>query len=341
MELTKKSLLYIFLLAIVLYVTQVIFFTSSKNIETKLFTINKGETVKKIALDLKDNNLIENPYIFITYTAILGKYSKIQAGEYLLSTQMSLYTIVDILTKGEIAKEAITILEGWDLRDLNNYLKEKKIAEEEYLFGLTGTPTATEKNQNVENLSKKFDFLKDKPTNLSLEGYLFPDTYYINKGDNAEEIIERALSNFNSKLNQELRDEIKKQKKTIFEIITMASMIEKEVKTLNDKKMVSGILWKRMEIGMRLQVDATILYATGQENSKVYIKDTQFDSPYNTYRHDGLPLGPISNPGIDSIVAAIYPTKTNNLYYLSTPDGQTIFSKTLEEHNYNKNKYLK
>ena len=114
-----------------------------------------------------------------------------------------------------------------------------------------------------------------------------------------------------------------------------------KIKTLEDKKVVSGILWKRMDNGMRLQVDATILYAQAKEGMKIYIKDTQINSPYNTYRVDGLPLGPISNPGIDSIIAAIYPTKTNYYYYLSAPDGKTIFSKTLEEHNYNKNKYLK
>jgi UPF0755 protein len=121
----------------------------------------------------------------------------------------------------------------------------------------------------------------------------------------------------------------------------MASMIEKEVKTMEDKKIVSGILWKRMNSGMRLQVDATVLYAQNKEGLKVYTKDTQIDSPYNTYRNDGLPLGPISNPGIDSIIAAVYPTKTAYYYYLSAPDGKTIWAKTLEEHNNNRIKYLK
>ncbi|MFA5714550.1 MAG: endolytic transglycosylase MltG [Candidatus Paceibacterota bacterium] len=343
MELNKKLLVllpYLFLL-IATYIIQALFFAPVKNIEAKLFTINKGEAVKEIAFNLKRGNLIKDPYVFIAYIAITGKYSKVQAGDYLLSSQMSAYNIINILINGETAKETITIIEGWDLRDLNDYLEKIEISTNDDFFNLTGIPTEIKKNQNVEDLSKKFSFLKDKPANLSLEGYLFPDTYYIDKGDDAKTLIEKALSNFDSKLSQELRDEIKKQKKTIFEIITMASMIEKEVKTLNDKKIVSGILWKRIENGMRLQVDATVLYATGKGNSKVYTKDTQFDSPYNTYRYDGLPVGPISNPGIDSIVAAIYPTKTNNLYYLSTPDGKTIFSKTLEEHNYNKNKYLK
>jgi UPF0755 protein len=149
------------------------------------------------------------------------------------------------------------------------------------------------------------------------------------------------LINFDDKITSDLKKEIKNQNKTLFEIITMASMIEKEVKTMEDKKIVSGILWKRMDSGMRLQVDATVLYAQNKEGLKVYTKDTQIDSPYNTYKNDGLPLGPISNPGIDSIIAAVYPTKTAYYYYLSASDGKTIWARTLEDHNNNKIKYLK
>lgn len=121
----------------------------------------------------------------------------------------------------------------------------------------------------------------------------------------------------------------------------MASLVEKEVKTLEDKKLVSGVLWKRLENGMPLQVDATISYITGKKNAKILIADTQIDSPYNTYKYRGLPLGPISNPGLDSIVAALYPQESSYWYYLSTPEGQTIFSRTLDEHNQARAKYLK
>jgi UPF0755 protein len=117
----------------------------------------------------------------------------------------------------------------------------------------------------------------------------------------------------------------------------MASMLEKEVKTLDDKKIVSGILWKRMEIGMPLQLDSTVIYITGNPN--ISTKDTKVDSPYNTYKYRGLPKGPISNPGIYSIIAAIYPTQTNYLYYLT--DGKPIYSETLDQHNAAKAKYLK
>jgi len=343
MELDKKFItlfLIIIVLVIITAVSQALFSTAGNGAETKIFSINKGEAVREIANNLKEEKIINSVNVFIAYTAITGNYSKIQAGEYLLSSQMGISQIVNILSSGETAKETITIIEGWDLRDLNEYLTDKGITTKNELYSLTGYPTEEEVNKNVTELTKKFDFLEDKPEDMPLEGYLFPDTYFVDKNDTLETLIEKSLSNFDEKITDELKNEIKKQKKTIFEIVTMASIIEKEVKTLDDKKTVSGILWKRMDNGMRLQVDATVLYAQNKEGLKVYTKDTQINSPYNTYRVDGLPLGPISNPGIDSIMAAIYPTKTNYYYYLSAPSGKTIFSKTLEEHNYNKNKYL-
>ncbi|MFA5086461.1 MAG: endolytic transglycosylase MltG [Candidatus Paceibacterota bacterium] len=344
MEIDKKIItLFSSIVALIFFacVSQAFFSPSKGQIEAKLFTVNKGEAVKEVASNLKKENLIGSPSAFVIYAGLAGKYSKIQAGEYLLSSQMSIARIVSVLSNGETAKENVTIIEGWDLRDINGYLVDKGITKNNDLYLLTGTPAKKEYNQNVEKLIQRFDFLGDKPENMSLEGYLFPDTYYIDKGDDAGTIVEKALSNFGNKLTPDLRNEIKKQKKTIFEIVTMASIIEKEVRTLKDKKIVSGILWKRMVSGMRLQVDATILYEENKVGLKIYTKDTQIDSPYNTYKVDGLPLGPISNPGMDSIIAAIYPTATPYYYYLSAPGGETIFSKTLEEHNYNKAKYLK
>jgi len=155
-----------------------------------------------------------------------------------------------------------------------------------------------------------------------------------------EEIVEVFLKNFDKKTSQ-LREEIKKQGKTIFDIVKMASLLEKEVKTLEDKKLVAGILEKRKEAGMLLRVDATITFITKKKTTKVTFEETQIDSPYNTYKYKGLPIGPICNPGLDSILAASYPKKSEYWYYLSTPEGETIFSRTLKEHNLAKAKYLK
>ncbi len=214
------------------------------------------------------------------------------------------------------------------------YLEEKGLKKDEFL------------KLSKKDFSDSFDFLKDKPKDLSLEGYIFPDTYYINKQNitnsgQLEYLIKIFLENFKKKLTSEMREEINRQEKTIFKIIIMASMIEKEVKIPEDKKIVSGILWKRLENNIPLQVDATISYITGKKGINISIDDTKIDSPYNTYKYRGLPLGPISNPGLESIIAAIYPETSAFWYYLSTPDGTTIFSKTLEEHNIAKQKYLK
>jgi len=153
----------------------------------------------------------------------------------------------------------------------------------------------------------------------NLEGFLFPDTYQFPLRISGEEVVKKMRDNFEKKLTPELREEIEKQGKTIFEIITMASLIEKEVKTKEEKELASGILWKRLEIGMPLQADA---------------------AP-ETYERQGLPEKPICNPGLESILAAVYPKSSGYWYYLSTPEGETIFSKTLEEHNYAKSKYLR
>ena len=147
------------------------------------------------------------------------------------------------------------------------------------------------------------------------------------------------IVNFDKKLNSDLRQQILEQKKTIFDVITMASLLEKEVRTLEDKKIVSGILWKRLSVGMALQLDCTVNYVTGKNHPGVLIKDTKINSPYNTYKYPGLPKGPISNPGMNSIIATLNPTKTDYWFYLT--DGTTHFSKTAEEHSAKKAKYLK
>lgn len=341
MKINKKQiacLAALFLLILIVFLLSLVFSPSGSRTETKLFTIEKGQTVREIAANLEKEGLISDKYAFFLYAILSNKHTKIQAGEYLLSPQMSTSHIISLLANGETNKEKLIIIEGWDLRDIADYLEGKGFGTKDDFYAITGKPAGENESPDVAS----YDFLGDKPVKLSLEGYLFPDTYYIDNGDTMKSIVNKMLKNFDDKLTDDLKNEIKKQNKSIFEIITMASIIEKEVRTMEDKQIVSGILWKRLKDNtMRLQVDATILYAEDKVGLKIYTKDTQIDSPYNTYRVDGLPLGPISNPGMDSIIAAIYPTETKYWYYLSAKDGTTIFSKTLEEHNTNKARYLK
>jgi len=306
------------MVVIFIYIQQGIYQPISNTNDLNIFNIEKGSSVKKIAQDLKNEEIIRSSNLFLFYSLITNNRN-IQAGEYLLSPQMNIPQIIEIIVGGKINEEKITIIEGWDLNDIAIYLEEKGISSKDEFFSITGEP----RNKD------------------SLEGYIFPDTYNITSKDTAETIVQKALLNFEKKMATELKNEIEKQGKTIEEIIIMASVIEKEVRTLEDKKNISDVLWKRINANMPLQTCATVLYALGEKKSSVSTTDTQIDSPYNTYKYRGLPIGPISNPGMNSILAAIYPTKNNYWYYLSAPDGKTHFSTTLNEHNYKKNLYLR
>jgi len=295
--------------------------------ETIIYTVQKGWGDDEIAKDLQKLKIIRSDYFFRFYVITSLQHSKLQAGKYNLSPKMSIYQIVKKMAQGDVIADKVVILEGWDTNDIGKYLQSKGICNQEDFVFLA-----------KQDYSGEFDFLADKPKDVDLEGYLFPDTYNIAKGETCADVLEAMLSNFGKKLTPEIRAEIKKQNKPVFDVVTMASLIEKEMRGLNDKKSVSGILWKRLAIGMPLQLDATINYITNKSDPGVAIKDTKIDSPYNTYKYKGLPKGPISNPGVESITSAIYPKKTNYLFYLS--DGKTYFSETLAQHNAARAKYL-
>jgi len=319
--------------------------------QSQSFLVEQGESLFQISRNLEKEGIIKNKLFFILYVAALSKQTRLQAGEYLLSPSMNIVEVADKIISGDIPREIITIPEGWNLRDIAWYFEQRGMFLAEELFELVGFPLV-DYSESVDlsrpkDFSDQFDFLRDKPETLSLEGYLFPDTYFVNEQGTMnneqyiEEIVKKMLTNFDRKLTNELREEIRTQGKTIFEITTMASLIEKEVRGLDDKEMVSGILWKRLENKVPLQVDATITYITGKKTTQVSKEETEIDSPYNTYKYRELPLGPICNPSIESIKTAIYPKESDYWYYLSTPEGETIFSRTLEEHNIAKAQYLK
>jgi UPF0755 protein len=321
--------------AIIVFLLLVIFFVCFEvyipinpgSHENITYTVKKGWGDDEIAKDLQKLGIIRSNYFFRFYVIISMQHSRLQAGDYNISPKMSIYEIAKKMAQGGVIKDEVKILEGWDIRDIGKYMQSKGICDQNEFIGLA-----------QKDYSSEFEFLSDKPKKLGLEGYLFPDTYEISKGETCQDIIKAALYNFDKKLTPDLLAEIKNQNKSVFQIVTMASLVEKEVRTLDDKKIVSGILWKRIAIGMPLQLDATINYITDGNSPSVSIKDTKIDSPYNTYKYYGLPKGPISSPGIDSIIAAIYPKKTNYWFYLT--DGKTIFSETLQEHNAAKAKYL-
>jgi len=334
-KITIKSA--IFLLCILLFIIlfsfwvwQGIYLPRNPNSkELKMFLIEKGEGTREISSKLEKQGLIKSGPLFRIYTLSKGISGKLQAGEYMVSPAMAVSEIAGKFVNGDIIKVLVTVPEGFTLSQIEERLIEKGLVKESEI-----------KNQKAKIYKEEFNFLRDAPEEAGLEGFLFPDTYQFSYDASAKNIIRIMLNNFSKKLTLDLQNEISRQGKSTFEIITMASLIEKEVKNYEDKRLVSGILWKRLAKGMPLQVDSTISYIIGKKSTEISIEETRIDSPYNTYKYRGLPLGPISNPGLESIKAALYPESSEYWFYLSTPEGQTIFSKTFEEHNIAKNKYL-
>ncbi len=232
-----------------------------------------------------------------------------------------------IISQPVISNEVtITIPEGFTLKQIEARLVEAKLARPNELL-------------NFGFSKDEPPILSDKPINTSFEGYLFPDTYRFYKDAGLSDVVGKMIGNLNDKLTPDLQMAIKKSDHSFYEILTMASLVEKEVPKDSDRPIVAGILWKRLKTGMPLQVDATLVYITGRNEIREI--DKKIKSSYNTYLYRGLPEGPISNPGLSAIKAAIFPVASPYWFYLSAKDGATIFSKTLEEHARARAIYLK
>ena len=276
----------------------------SKNVKESVFIVKEGQGSKEIAQNLKTQKAIRSKGAFILYIWLQGKSKNLQAGEYDLSPSMNISEIAKKIIDGEVIPKGIkvTIPEGFSIKQIE---------------------------ERLVNLGIIFD---NDRLSEELEGYLFPDTYYFEKSSSVEEVVKKMRDNFDKKITEDL---------TInSEIIILASIVQNEVNSVEDMSKVAGIFYNRLKIGMPLQSDATVNYVTGKKMRQPLIEDTKIESPYNTYLHLGLPPGPISNPGLDAIKAAIYPEDTDYMYFLNPLDGPTIFSKTFEEHNANKKKYL-
>lgn len=311
-----------------------------KNGEEKIFVILPGEGIKLIADNLEAQDLINSDFFFETYVWLKGGRSiSLQAGDYNLSSSMSIEDIVKKLRGGEVVSSEvwITIPEGFSIKKIDERLAAKELIKKGEFASLANNP------QKIADLKNTNDYAFISNDLQSLEGYLFPDTYKFKKDSVLEYIVTKILDNFDKKLDNRLRYEIKQQESDVEDIIILASIIQNEVTKEEDMLKVSSIFLNRLEIGQALQSDATVNYATGGNNPRPTYDDLEVDSLYNTYKYAGLPPGPISNPGLEAIEAAIYPEATDYFYFLNPQDGNgiTIFSKTLEEHNINKAKYLK
>lgn len=287
--------------------------------------IETGASSAQITEQLYNEGLIKNMDTFKLYLKLNGLGDKIQAGKYEMNTGMNVVEIVDKMVKGDILKDTIkvTIPEGFTVKDIAAKFEE------------SGLTSSEEFMKAEENDSFDYDFLKNLPKRpVRLEGYLFPDTYEFSKDVTVHQIIDRMLSRFDEILSDDINAKSKDLNLTIDQVITVASMIEKEAKIPSERPTIASVIYNRLKIKMLLQIDATVQYALGQWKDKVLTKDTEIDSPYNTYKYTGLPIGPISNPGKASLEAAVNPDKTDYLFYVLKKDGggTHVFTKTYEEH---------
>lgn len=305
--------------------------------EVKEFEIKQGQGAKEIAKNLQTEGIIVNNFYFTVYLWEIGQGNKLKAGKYSIKPTFNIKDIVSEMISGDVIKNEIqiTIPEGFNLRDIDRRLSDAKIISELGLLNF---------NYLLSGIYKNYDFLNENcDQHCSLEGYLFPDTYRFSADKlpiGTKEVMGKFLDNFEKK-TKNFQSQAKLKNIDFRDIVIMASIIEREVRTPEDMKMVSGVLWNRISIGMPLQVDAPIVYITGKKTGEITYDDLKVDSLYNTYLHKGLPPAPISNPGVNAIDAALNPAKNDYLYYLSKPTGETIFSKTLGDHNRAKNLYLK
>lgn len=337
---TNKALFAI--LAIV--VINVFIFTKaySNNINTPVdktdtkeisFTIKKNSTLREIANNLEDKGLIKSSTAFYIYGKLHETSAKLIAGRFVLTKAMTPEEIANTLIDASKSEFVITIQEGLTIKDIDEKLVEMELIKE-------GEFISAAKSFNGWQYYSFLDKNVLSKSSVPLEGYLYPDTYYLDPSDfKPNDLIYKALDNFEKKWETAISANGAMLKKySIPEIITMASIVEREVFGKNDRKIVAGILWKRFESGWMLGADATLLYE--KDNNKITSEDLQKDSPYNTRKIKGLPPTPICNPDIDAISAALNPTNTEYWFYLSAKDGTTIYSKTNEEHSENKTKYL-
>ena len=290
--------------------------TSSEEVVN--FDVLTGSNSRVIAKRLAEQKLIRSEYAFRIIVRYRGTGKRLQAGTYVLRRNMTLWDLLAEFEKGQVTLVSWTVPEG---------LTTSAIAELWEMSGF-GTVKAFLKAAESPRLLKRYG-LEDK----TVEGYLFPNTYKFAQGTTAEKIVEMMLDEFKQQWTGKFDEEAQNLGRTRHEIVTLASVIEKEAQFGPERPRISSVFHNRLTRKWRLQADPTVLYALGNPESPLTKADLEVDSPYNTYKHKGLPPGPIANPGIDSIVAALRPEKTDYLYFVAIGEGKHHFSKTLSEHN--------
>lgn len=293
---------------------------SDKKEGSSLLLIEKGQNPKSIARALKKNGLIKDALAFHFSYSIYYAPRFLRAGEYEFSLPVKLRRIMLDMISGRILLHPLTIPEGLTFNEIGELLAQKKYPAEGSFF------EACHKKELISDLD---------PQAANLEGYLFPETYYFPREVKAEEMVRAMVEQFKKNFRDEEKERTQQIRMTVRQIVTLASMIEKETSRPDEKPLVSAVFHNRLRLRTKLDCDPTIIYALKLQNrfdGNLRLKDKGLDSPYNTYLYAGLPPGPICNPGKESLLAALYPAEVDYLYFVSRQDGSHVFNRSYHEH---------
>ncbi|WP_202708609.1 endolytic transglycosylase MltG [Sporosalibacterium faouarense] len=305
-------------------------FAYTNNTEEVFVNIESGSSLSSISEQLKENGIINSRKYFILYTKLKGLENKIQAGKFRVPANIEMNLLLDKLQNPEQEYIKLTIPEGYTVYQIASLLEDNNLVRKDKFVKIAKKGSD---ELQIENNSEGIIY--------SLEGYIYPDTYYIPKGFQEKEIVKMTLERLDELFTEEYKEQAESLEMSIQEVITIASLIEKEAANDHERKTISGVIYNRLKSNMPLQIDAAVIYGITKGEShinRLLYKDLEFDSLYNTYKYKGLPPGPIGSPGLASIEAALNPEAHDYLYYVLNKNGtKHIFSKTYKEHLNNKN----
>jgi len=285
--------------------------------------IPKGKTLKEITGILSEKNIVKSDRSFMLAVRLLGYEKNIQAGNLVLHEPKTNLRLINQLVNGMPELIKITVLEGWNIYKVSKILENTMGIHHDKVISLCMN------KRFIRSLGIK------APT---LEGFLFPETYYFVETESPRTILQRMVSEYQDHISDDIRNRIRELGFSELQLITLASIIEGEAIYDDERKNISSVYHNRLHKGMRLQADPTIQYIIKDGPRRLLNKDLNIVSPYNTYLNEGLPIGPINNPGLQSIIAALYPSETEYIYFVAKGDGYHTFSITQKEHNFAKRK---
>lgn len=296
-----------------------------------IFEIRPGETLRSVSRHMERLGIVGYAKLLELYGRYKGYSGRLQAGRYVIAPDQSPVRILSRIVSGDAVfnELTITIPEGWSVSDIERYFEDLGLfSVQEFQVAVT-----------MQEEYRDFTALKDLQDDTILDGYLFPDTYRIFSDSTPRSIVRRMLANFENKLPPDTMSALSEQGRSLHELLTLASIVQAE-SGVQDMPDVAGVFVKRIRDGIRLESDATVNYVLGTSKLQPTFADTEIDHPYNTYENYGLPPGPIGNPGIDAIRAALHPADNPYYFFLHRPDGQIVLSRTFSEHLENKRRYL-